>query len=129
MTQEDKYKEALLEARAVLEPCLKYSKGKVREALDSIDKELQSFESEDERIMKTIRQLLETARDAHSNTLLAKPFIDALAWLEMQKEKSEIPIMGGDTDTYFDDLRMTTKPLTSREWFNEGIKYAQRLQK
>ena len=25
MTQEDKYKEALLEVRAVLEPCLKYS--------------------------------------------------------------------------------------------------------
>ena len=47
---EDKYKEALLEARSVLEPCLKYSNGKVREALDSIDKELKSFESEDERI-------------------------------------------------------------------------------
>ena len=43
--------------------------------------------------------------------------------------KQELPLMGGDTDAYFDDLRITTKPLTSREWFDEGIKYAQRLQK
>ena len=49
--------------------------------------------------------------------------------VEKQKEQKEIPLMGGDTDTYFDDLRITTKPLTSREWFDEGIKYAQRLQK
>lgn len=48
------------------------------------------------------------------------------SFIEKQKE---IPLMGGDTDTYFDDLRITTKPLTSREWFDEGIKYAQRLQK
>ena len=53
----------------------------------------------------------------------------ATAYLEKQKEKKEIPLMSGDTDTYFDDLRITTKPLTSREWFDEGIKYAQRLQK
>lgn len=50
-------------------------------------------------------------------------------WFEKQKEQKEIQLMGGDTDTYFDDLRMTTKPLTSREWFDEGIKYAQRVQK
>ena len=43
--------------------------------------------------------------------------------------EQELPLMGGDTDAYFDDLRITTKPLTSREWFDEGIKYAQRLQK
>ena len=54
---------------------------------------------------------------------------DIKAWLEKQKEqKQELPLMDGDTDAYFDDLRITTKPLTSREWFDEGIKYAQRLQ-
>lgn len=53
----------------------------------------------------------------------------AMKEVEQKEQKPELPLMGGDTDTYFDDLRITTKSLTSREWFNEGIKYAQRLQK
>lgn len=53
----------------------------------------------------------------------------AIEAVRKAKEQKEIPLMNGDADLYFDDLRITTKPLTSREWFNEGIKYAQRLQK
>ena len=65
-----------------------FLEGKEIEAIQTLVPEL--AESEDERIIKTIRQLLETARDAHSNTSLAKPFVDALAWLEKQKEQKHI---------------------------------------
>jgi hypothetical protein len=103
MTQEEKYKEALLEARAVLEPCLKYSKGKVREALDSIDKELERFESEDEKIRKLLVWQVHRNIEDETNDL-AQSVYDGikghdpdleesiedwkrcLAWLEKQKE-------------------------------------------
>lgn len=84
MTQEEKYKEALLEARAVLEPCLKYSKGKVREALDSIDNELKRFESEDERIRMELKEAFE-AYDIESKWN-GIPVRSIFAWLEKQKE-------------------------------------------
>ena len=98
-----------------------------QEALISAIPEL--AESEDERMLRTIIRGFENWKSNGNVTFNNTKVDDILAYLEKQKEKSEIPVMGGDTDTYFDDLRMTTKPLTSREWFNEGIKYAQRLQK
>lgn len=105
---EDKYKEALLEARAVLEPCLKYSNGKVREALDSIDKELQSFESEDEKIRKLLVWQVHRNIEDETNDLAQSvydgikghdPDIEesiedwkrCLAWLEKQKERGPQP--------------------------------------
>lgn len=42
-------------------------------------------ESEDERIIKLIRSLLENARNVQSNTSLYKQYDDALAWIEKQK--------------------------------------------
>lgn len=87
MTQEEKYKEALLEARAVLEPCLKYSKGKVREALDSIDNELKRFESEDERILRVISEAVITFFSDYANDFEDEDRDAALAWLEKQKEQ------------------------------------------
>ena len=83
MTQEEKYKEALLEARAVLGPCLKYSNGKVREALDSIDKELKSFESEDERIRKTLVEYF--GPQAQLDFVRGVPIQKIRAWLEKQE--------------------------------------------
>lgn len=44
-------------------------------------------ESEDEKIRKLIRSLLENARAVQSNTALYKEYDDALAWLEKQKEQ------------------------------------------
>lgn len=86
MTQEEKYKEALLEARAVLEPCLKYSKGKVREALDSIDNELKSFESEDERIREWLVYYFKAIGKSwlHHRDISIEQI---LAYLEKQKEQ------------------------------------------
>lgn len=101
-----------------------------QEALETLIPELK--ESEDERIRKELIEFIQWSVDRRfmrEDFHQAKRPSEWIAWLEKQKEKSEIPIMDGDTDTYFDDLRMTTKPLTSREWFGEGIKYAQRLQK
>ncbi len=89
MTDEEKYKEALLEARAVLEPCLKYSRGKVRAALDSIDHELQSFESEDERIRKIIS---DSVFYQYGAGVEYKDVLDYLDKLEKQKYNRMQPI-------------------------------------
>ena len=87
MTQEEKYKEALLEARAVLEPCLKYSNGKVREALDSIDNELKRFDSEDEdeRIRKWLVDYFKAVGKSWIHRDISPEQI--LAYLEKQKEE------------------------------------------
>jgi hypothetical protein len=95
---------------------LKNGKGKYECIPYSFYGSLTSF-SEDKDLIDFLRTCFYTEEECNE-------------WIEQQKEqKQQLPLMGGDTDTYFDDLRMTTKPLTSREWFNEGIKYAQRLQK
>ena len=72
-----------------------------------------------------------------------KPYIDKAGWfyttdgrmcpaleIEKQKERKEIPLMNGDADLYFDDWKQERQGSpTKRECFNEGIKYAQMLQK
>lgn len=45
-----------------------------------------------------------------------------------QKEQKEIPLMNGDADLYFDNW-IQHNDTTKRGWFEEGIRYAQRLQK
>lgn len=129
MDSEKMYKDALERAKEIKEimyPNLSTESCKaVSEYIDAIFPEL--AESEDERIINAIISFLRMT-SLYSSNGCKKP--EMIAWLEKQKEqKPELPLMGGDTDTYFDDLRITTKSLTSREWFNEGIKYAQRLQK
>lgn len=84
-------------------------------------------ESEDERIRRTLVEYF--GPKVQLDFVRGIPIQKIRDWLEKQKDQKELPLMGGDTDSYFDDLRMTTKPLTSREWFDEGMKYAQRLQK
>jgi len=91
----------------------------------------QEFPSQDQCLAWLEKQKEQPTNEEMLRTLRAeyeKGVADTIAKYE-QKEQKEIPLMNGDADMYFDDLRMTTKPLTSREWFNEGIKYAQRLQK
>lgn len=62
---------------------------RLRGAIQTLIPELR--ESEDERIIKLIRSLLENARNVQSNTSLYKQYDDALAWLEKQKvQKVEI---------------------------------------
>lgn len=69
---------------------LKYIKNmwmskETHDALETLIPELK--ESEDERIIKLIRSLLENARNVQSNTSLYKQYDDAIAWLEKQKEE------------------------------------------
>lgn len=113
MTQEEKakaYDEALKKARKLLNMILDNELLGFPDQIREIFPQLK--ESEDERIIKTIRQLLETARDAHSNTSLAKPFIDALAWIERQKEQQPAKQLGGTFTSY--DMAKT---------FTEGQNY------
>ncbi len=123
MIQEEKYKEALLEARAVLEPCLKYSNGKVREALDSIDKELKRFESEDEGIRKELKEAFE-AYDIESSWN-GIPIRSIFAWLEKQKEQKPVVTHG---ETYHVDTLGTQQVIAGKmpqkpaEWSEEDEK-------
>ena len=47
---------------------------------------------------------------------------------EKQKEQNDIPLMNGDADLYFDNW-IQHNDTTKRGFFEEGIRYAQRLQK
>lgn len=140
MNYEQKYKDALERARKQkydyqkeLDKTDKSSQlaGILRAGISAIELAFPELrESEEERIRKELVEYHQQQYEKNRDQEIGLFHKDALAWLEKQKEqKPELPLMGGDTDTYFDDLRITTKPLTSREWFNEGMKYAQRLQK
>lgn len=105
-----------------------FLEGKKIDVIHTLIPELK--ESEDERIKKTIRQLLETARDAHSNTSLAKPFIDALAWLEKQKEQKPVDYEAElkkckDNPLYFYDKYVSIKQKS--EWSDEDEKRLKQL--
>lgn len=110
-------------------------------------------ENEDERIRAVILKLVLGMRDEIFTTadkLVTKPKV--LAWLEkqkepenvsattmapscwaeepsLQKEQKEIPLMNGDADMYFDEWNQQNQNPTKRQCFEEGIRYAQRLQK
>ena len=84
-------------------------------------------ESEDERIRKEIIDIVKSYRK-NCITEGTHRFDDCLAWLEKQKEQKEIPLMNGDADLYFDNW-IQHNDTTKRGCFEEGIRYAQRLQK
>lgn len=48
---------------------------------------------------------------------------------EKQKEEKELPLMGGNADLYFDEWNQQKQNPTKRQCFEEGMRYAQRLQK
>lgn len=48
---------------------------------------------------------------------------------EKQKEQKEIPLMDGNADLYFDEWNQQKQNPTKRQCFEEGMKYAQMLQK
>ena len=89
-------------------------------------------ESEDEKIRKWIFNLVNnmsfenlTASECAKNEEWKKK---VLAYLEKQKEQNDIPLMNGDADLYFDTW-IQHNDTTKRGCFEEGIRYAQRLQK
>ena len=51
------------------------------------------------------------------------------AKFEKLKEQKELPLMDGDADLYFDEWNQQNSNPTKRQCFEEGIRYAQRLQK
>ena len=143
MDYEKKYKEAMERAK---QGC----------PMDEVFPEL--VESEDERIRREIMEYLTITREkdlvAHperqrwiaylkkqkliSDSLKAAG-IDirqdggierhTIPYLEKQKKQEELPLMGGDVDLYFDEWNQQQQNPTKRQCFEEGVRYAKRLQK
>ena len=85
-------------------------------------------ESEDERIRKALCKFIsDTLGDELDGYDISKN--EALTYLEKQKESQELPLMNGDADLYFDTWRQEVPVPTFRQCFEEGMRYAQRLQK
>ena len=116
---EKKYKEALADMK-VIYPNLK---GDAKLAVEHAFPEL--AESEDERIRKWLVELVENQKPKMFTEVKK---MDVFAWLEKQKEQKEIPLMNGDAELYFDNW-IQHNDTTKRGYFEEGIRYAQRLQK
>ena len=85
-------------------------------------------ESEDERIRKWLIHEIE-AIYVTDGIVKNENADKALAWLEKQKEQKEIPLMNGDADLYFDEWNQQNQNPTKRQCFEEGMRYAQKLQK
>lgn len=48
---------------------------------------------------------------------------------EKQKEQKELPLMNGNADLYFDEWNQQKQNPTKRQCFEEGMRYAEKLQK
>ena len=117
MDYEQKYKAMLEQARDYHSRC---QTEEAKRELEAIFPELR--ESEDEKNWKKVEQAIRGFFK----------FTDAdelLAWLEKQKEQKELPLMGGNADLYFDEWNQQNSNPNKRQCFEEGIRYAQRLQK
>ena len=99
-----------------------------RAALETLIPELR--ESEDERFRKYILQVCKECVEADDSglELSMSTTKKLLAYLEKQKEQKETLLMS-DADLYFDEWNQQNQNPTKRQCFEEGIKYAQRLQK
>lgn len=126
MNKEEKakaYDEALERARKIKEgkDGWNYSNHyEINPVLEEIFPQLR--ESEDERIRKKILELVRKHSVNHERCMME-------GWLEKQKEQKELPLMNGNADLYFDEWNQQNSNPTKRQCFEEGMKYAQRLQK
>lgn len=92
-----------------------------RNALLSLLEQLKQGE-EKQKEQPTNEEMLRTLRTEYE-----KGVADTITKYE-QKEQKEIPLMNGDADLYFDNW-IQHNDTTKRGCFEEGIRYAQRLQK
>lgn len=89
---------------------------------------IRHYESEDERIRMALIELLKEV--AEDETYTGRQHIpDMLSYLEKQKEQTELSLMDGNADLYFDEWNKQKQYPTKRQCFEEGMRYAQRLQK
>ena len=127
MDYEKKYKDALDAMKMFIYPRLG---GDAKLAAEKVFPELR--ESEDERIRKEIITHLYWAQDRGSlpnDVIQSKRVEDWISWLEKQKEQKELPLMDGNADLYFDEWNQQKQNPTKRQCFEEGMRYAERLQK
>lgn len=129
MTTEEKakaYDEALEKARMYHDNAKAVEEYAAVARYENIFPELR--ESEDERIRKwlidyfsLIKETLWIHRDFTCEQILG--------WLEKQKEHKELSPMDGNADLYFDEWNQQKQNPTKRQCFEEGMRYARRLQK
>ena len=95
------------------------------EVLQTLIPELR--ESDEERIRKKLIQFLKYYHTGNGDKV---EYDDAfISYLEKQKEQP-IPLMNGDADAYFDEwLHQFFGNPTRRQCYEEGMRYAERLQK
>lgn len=95
---------------------------------------LEQKENEDEKIIKGLENFLWCIANGGMNDRGTMPSAEMcqkwLAYLEKLKEQQELPLMGEDTDLYFDEWKQRFKGNpTKRQCFEEGIRYSERKQK
>ena len=112
------------EAIRIIEANCSCTESKLREACAIFIPELR--ESEDEQVRKSI---VATIKQCPDDFLNPKNRDRMLAYLERQKEQKELPLMDGNADLYFDEWNQRRQNPTKRQCFEEGIRYAKRLQK
>jgi hypothetical protein len=127
MTQEEKakaYDEALaLAKRLISNNCTEVEKL----CLECVLPELK--ESEDEKIRKALISYFEWVKERDCKSEWNGLKVDDIrAWLEKPKEQEEIPLMNGNADLYFDTW-IQFNDTTKRGCFEEGIRYATRMQR
>lgn len=130
MTQEEKaraYDEALKQAKFYHGNCPSEPERKKLEKMFPV-----LHENEDERIRRELIEFIQWSEDrgmTRHDFHQAKRPSEWIAYLEKQKEQKEFPLMNGDADLYFDTWRQEVPVPTFRQCFEEGMRYAQRLQK
>jgi len=91
------------------------------------DEEKAVKESKDKRMRKAALEGIEyLERNLGWDAIGDTDILDVKEYLEKQKE---IPLMNGDVDLYFDTWNQNQTNPSKRQCFEEGIRYAQRLQK
>ena len=122
---EKKYNEALEQAKKELAACGSMDCDAARLIFRLFP---QLRESEDERIRKAVVSLVYEMKGTYQS--FAKVELDQMvAWLEKQKEPKGLPLMDGNAELYFDEWNQQQQNPTKRQCFEEGIRYAKRLQK
>ena len=85
-------------------------------------KEQKSVEIDEYKIIK--KHITEDSLSSEVNKRLKE-----CGWYVTDAESAELPTMNGNADLYFDEWNQQQRNPTKRQCFEEGIKYAQRLQK
>ena len=95
---------------------------KIMDIYDAFIKKQEPAEIDEYKIIK--KHITEDSLSSEVNKRLKE-----CGWYVTDAESAELPTMNGNADLYFDEWNQQQRNPTKRQCFEEGIKYAQRLQK